>query len=482
MTRPMKYNPFRVDPAHPFQLVRFLSVSSLVLVLAAGLVLTVVLSNTVRSAFLDKNRAFARLLAENLNHQIYRRFTLPVVLAFGRVELKRKDQYERLEQVIESTVHSFHVLDIRIYNEEGEVVYASQPHEVGRTDLGGEAVQAAARESRVTMEQLYGQGWLTTVLDPAPEEKSVILRTVYPLRAEPDLRRDHPGPLLGVLEFTQDISQDLGTVVRLQLSILVATFVACAVLYGLMVSLIRKADRVLAERAQERERLERELAQTEKLASMGRMVASIAHEIRNPLGIIRSSAELLRKKETDPASPSARMLEAIFEESKRLSQIVSDFLDYARPRQPAMDEVDLQALAHQAVTFLGQDGRVRLENRLPAPYIVHGDKDLLYRALYNVLANAVAVTPDGGGVTVEPVCRHGQRGVRVRDGGPGFDLKLLPRYVEPFFTTREQGTGLGLAIVHSIVQAHGGELVLGNAETGGGQVDLLFCEPCPEGR
>ncbi|MDK2873076.1 MAG: hypothetical protein PWQ64_840, partial [Desulfomicrobiaceae bacterium] len=144
----MRYNPFRVDPAHPFQLVRFLSVSSLVLVLGAGLALAAVLTNTVRAAFLDKNRAFAQLLAENLNHQIYRRFTLPVVLAFGRVELKRKEQYERLDQVVESTIHSFHVLEIRIYNEAGEVVYATQPHLVGRTDLSDGAVRAAVDEGR----------------------------------------------------------------------------------------------------------------------------------------------------------------------------------------------------------------------------------------------------------------------------------------------------------------------------------------------
>ncbi|MDI3492418.1 MAG: hypothetical protein PWP17_300 [Desulfomicrobiaceae bacterium] len=477
----MRYNPFRVDPAHPFQLVRFLSVSSLVLVLGAGLALAAVLTNTVRAAFLDKNRAFAQLLAENLNHQIYRRFTLPVVLAFGRVELKRKEQYERLDQVVESTVHSFHVLEIRIYNEAGEVVYATQPHLVGRTDLSDGAVRAAVDEGRTTMEEVHVRSRWVTFLDPTPEPESVILRTVYPLRAEADLRfRENPGPLLGVLEITQDISHDSGTVVRLQLSILVATLVSSAVLYSLMVFLIRKADRVLVERARERERLERELAQNEKLASMGRMVASIAHEIRNPLGIIRSSAELLRKKEVDPSSATARMLEAIFEESKRLSQIVNDFLDYARPRQPTMDEVDLHALAHQAVTFLGQEGRVRLENRLPAPYLVHGDKELIYRALYNVLANAVAVSPAGMLVTVEPVCREGCRGVRVCDCGPGFDLQMLPRYIEPFFTTRDQGTGLGLAIVHSVMQAHGGELVLGNTEAGGGQVDLIFCEPCLE--
>jgi two-component system sensor histidine kinase HydH len=475
----MKWNPFRVDPAHPFQLVRFLSISFLVLVFGAGVVLAAVLTNTVRSAFWDKNRAFAQLLAENLNHQIFRRFTLPVVLAFGRVELKRKDQYERLDQVIESTVHSFHVLEIRIYNDQGEVVYSSDPQNVGRVDLGGDAVVRAVQEGRMTMEQVHGRSPWTTLLDPTPEERSVILRTVYPLRAEGDLRfREHPGPLLGVLEITQDVSQDSGTVVRLQISILAVTFFFCGLLYGLMVFLIRKADRVLAERARDRERLERELAQNEKLASMGRMVAAIAHEIRNPLGIIRSSAELLSKKQTDSGSASARMLGAILDESKRLSQIVTDFLDYARPRQPAMDDVDLHLVAHQVVTFLGQDGRVRLENRLPSPYLVQGDKDLLYRALYNVVGNAVQASSDGGVVVIEPCCSGGMRGVRVRDQGPGFDLSCTSRYLEPFFTTREQGTGLGLAIVHSILQAHGADLVLGNAEGGGGQVDFFFCEPC----
>ena len=125
----MKLNPFRVDPAHPFQLVKFLSISTLVLILGSSILMSIFMTNYAKSALLKKNTAFAQLLAENLNHQIYRRFTLPVVLGFGRVELKRKDQYERLEQVIESTIHSFHILDLRIYDEQNE---RSEERRVGK--------------------------------------------------------------------------------------------------------------------------------------------------------------------------------------------------------------------------------------------------------------------------------------------------------------------------------------------------------------
>lgn len=147
----MKLNPFRVDPAHPFQLAKFLSISSLVLILGSGLVLSVFITNHAKTALLKKNREFALLLAENLNHQIYRRFTLPVVLGFGKVELKRPDQYERLAQVVDSTVHSFHVLDVRVYNTEGEVVFDTTPELVGRVDLGGETVERAVSKGSTVL-------------------------------------------------------------------------------------------------------------------------------------------------------------------------------------------------------------------------------------------------------------------------------------------------------------------------------------------
>lgn len=221
----MKLNPFRVDPAHPFQLVKFLSISTLVLILGSSSLMSVFMTNYAKSALLKKNQAFARLLAENLNHQIYRRFTLPVVLGFGRVELKRKDQYERLAQVIESTIHSFHVLDLRIYDEQNEVAFSTNADEVGNNELGGEAVQASIESGQVSFELLNSLSVWDVIAAFQLEDKDVVLRTVFPLRAERDLRfRDQPGPLLGILEVTQDITSDYETVLHLQRLIILTTF------------------------------------------------------------------------------------------------------------------------------------------------------------------------------------------------------------------------------------------------------------------
>lgn len=478
----MKLNPFRVDPAHPFQLVKFLSISTLVLILASSSLMSVFMTNYAKRALLKKNTAFAQLLAENLNHQIYRRFTLPVVLGFGRVELKRKDQYERLEQVIESTIHSFHVRELRIFDEQSEVAYSTNVNQIGNTDMGGTEVREAIEkgERSFVLQNNLNVWDVVFAFDLQPGD--VVLRTVHPLRAERDLRfRDQPGPLLGVLEFTQDITSDYETVLHLQRLIILTTFLGSAALYALIFFLIRKADRVLDERLRDKERLEKELQQNEKLASMGRMVASIAHEIRNPLGIIRSSAELLLKREKAQGGGNAGILEAIFHESKRLSQTVNDFLDYARPRQPSLEDVDLEKVVRHAVGFLTQEGQehgVKVESTLPPGYMVQGDRDLLYRGFYNLISNAIQACDGGGQVSIVPVCSDGQTAVLVRDTGPGFDAKQLERYVEPFFTTKEKGTGLGLAITNSIFQIHGAELTLRNGENGGAEALVVFSEPC----
>jgi signal transduction histidine kinase len=478
----MKLNPFRVDPAHPFQLVKFLSISTLVLILASSSLMSVFMTNYAKRALLKKNTAFAQLLAENLNHQIYRRFTLPVVLGFGRVELKRKDQYERLEQVIESTIHSFHVRELRIFDEQSEVAYSTNVNQIGNTDMGGKEVREAIEkgERSFVLQNNLNVWDVVFAFDLQPGD--VVLRTVHPLRAERDLRfRDQPGPLLGVLEFTQDITSDYETVLHLQRLIILTTFLGSAALYALIFFLIRKADRVLDERLRDKERLEKELQQNEKLASMGRMVASIAHEIRNPLGIIRSSAELLLKREKAQGGGNAGILEAIFHESKRLSQTVNDFLDYARPRQPSLEDVDLEKVVRHAVGFLTQEGQehgVKVESTLPPGYMVQGDRDLLYRGFYNLISNAIQACDGGGRVSIAPLCHDGQAGVLIRDTGPGFDAKQLERYIEPFFTTKEKGTGLGLAITNSIFQIHGAELTLRNGENGGAEALVVFSEPC----
>ena len=469
---------FKPDPARPFQFVKFLSWSSLVLILASSLMLSIFIANYARQTIISKNHEFALLLAENLNHQIYQRFTLPTVLGFGRIELKQPAQYERLDRVVNSTIHSFHVRQVNIYDTEGLVSYSTNPDIIGLTGPNDISVKQAFEHGRFSFKLHKKISNWRAMLRFSLEPDSIVLRTVYPLRAERTLGlRDET--IMGILEFTQDITDDYKTVIHFQWLIIIGSFTSSLILFFLLYMIILRTDRVLALRLSDKERLEKELHQNEKLASMGRMVASIAHEIRNPLGIIRSSSEILHSRAQKEGSPHARLLEAIFDESKRLSQTVNDFLDYARPKQLRMGQVDLVHIWHQMFSFLGSEiekKSISLEIDFPEHLRVPGDKDLLYRAFYNIFTNAIQAVPDSGTISViihDQDCPE----IIVSDSGPGFEIAMLDKYLEPFYTTKDTGTGLGLAIATSILNNHGAEISLSNNRQGGGLVRIRFTKP-----
>jgi signal transduction histidine kinase len=470
--------PFTPDPARPFQLVKFLSWSSLVLILGSSFFLILVIGNYVQQTMMQKDKDFALLLAENLNHQIYQRFTLPTVLGFGRVQLKDTAQYERLDQVVRITIHGFRVLHLQIFDQQSRISYAMDKELLGRQNLSGKAV-SESWQGEINFEVIKKKSPLWALFTFDLPAESYILRTTYPLRMERSLSPEHKGAIIGILQFTQDITGDYETITYFQLLIAIIVLGASLLLFLMLYMIIRRADRIIAERIRDKERLERQLHQNEKLASMGRMLATISHEIRNPLGVIQSSAELLHKKAQATGELPKRLTKAIFEEAQRLSQTVNDFLDYARPKQPRIGEVNVTELLQRAVEFLEPELRRRqigIAWDLPDSVVVYGDKDLLYRALYNVLSNACEAIGDSAG-TITLRWSRDRRQLIVIDTGPGFDPTLFDKYVEPFYTSKDTGTGLGLAIVDSIVRNHNGQLFLGTAPEGGGMVSITFPEP-----
>ena len=471
-------NPLRPDPAHPFQIVKFLSWGSLILILGFSLFLSVFLANYARDMVLQKKKDFSLLLAENLNHQIYQRFTLPTVLGFGRIQLKQEAQYSRLNEVITSTIHSFHVLDVRIYDTGEKIAYSMQAGLVEKGEMGGQRVQDAIAKRTSSFELLSRLSNWRALLTLHPADRSFVLRTTYPLRAERKLGRlSDAGPLMGVIVFTQDITSDYREVIHFQRLIIVTTFLSFLVLFFLLWMLIRRADRIFAERMRDKERLEHELHQNEKLASMGRMVASISHEIRNPLGIITSSAELLLKRARKEKDSRAGILQALLDEAERLGRIVNDFLDYARPKTPTMQPVDLTRIVQHIQAFLGNDMHERgieIINECPEKTLVMGDADLLYRAVYNLVVNAGQAIGSTGAIRIR--ARPEENGIvlEILDSGPGFEPDMLEKYLEPFYTTKDFGTGLGLSIVATILRSHGAQLGLDNVPGGGGRVRITF--------
>jgi signal transduction histidine kinase len=212
--------------------------------------------------------------------------------------------------------------------------------------------------------------------------------------------------------------------------------------------------------------LRRRLREQEKTASMGRLAAGVAHEIRGPLNTIGMAAQRLERACRDGApDPSllAELLPGIRREVGRLDRTVAEFLDLGRPRALQVREVDLTALIRQAVADEAPDATVETP---ASPKPVRVDPDEMEKAIANLLRNARQAAPEGP-VTIAWLRVHGEVEVEVRDGGPGVPEEDRERVFEYFVTERAGGTGLGLGIVRSVAARHGGRVEVGDAPEGG---------------
>ena len=443
---------------------RTLSWCSLAVVLLTSLALSFFISNSARQTLMQRQEEFATLLAKNLNNQIFQRFAVPTILEYGRIALRQEQQYQRLDSVVKSVIEGLPVDRLRVYDFSHVVAYSTDAGEIGKkgiAPLGLEKVLGGVTPKPV----IHSQFPLWQVPFRLPLDPGVFqLRVLFPLRGD-SYRIGSQSPVLGVLELTQDITSDYVQVLVFQCIIVVMCLLSSAILFALLLVIIHRAERVLTERMQKNRQLEKEIQSTERLVSMGRVVASIAH------------AELLQRRADKVDKGTVRLLQAIYDESVRLSQTVNDFLDYARPRQPRQDPVELELVIDQILAFVeGEFGRsgVGLKKNFEEDLWVLGDKDLLYRAFYNVLANAQQALDMGGTIDIHVFRRDDRAVLDFTDSGKGFDPETLPHLLEPFFTTKEGGTGLGLPIVKSIIESHGGTIELSNAEEGGARVEVTL--------
>ncbi len=209
--------------------------------------------------------------------------------------------------------------------------------------------------------------------------------------------------------------------------------------------------------------LKEAVERAERLATVGKFAAGLAHEVRNPLASMCASIDVL-KGALRPPEPLERLMNNVVREAERLNHLISDFLVFARPRSLQLQVADLSPLAQSVAELFVQDARIKgivLEVRAPQPAFAAIDEDLLRQVLWNLLKNGADAMPQGGKLILEVGhTRNGEPCFTVKDEGIGIPPELSKRVFDPFYTTKERGTGLGLAITHAVVEAHGGSIIV----------------------
>lgn len=209
--------------------------------------------------------------------------------------------------------------------------------------------------------------------------------------------------------------------------------------------------------------METRLRTSETLSAIGRMAASIAHEVRNPLASMSGSIQVL-KKGLELSDDDLQLMDIIVEETERLDDLVRNFLDYARPPAPRFEDVDLRDVIMETVSLLNpvsSEKDILLKTELPEENVILSvDVSHMRQILMNLVNNSVDALEKGGTVTISLSRESKLDGdvslLSVSDNGAGIPDEILPEVFEPFITTKEQGTGLGLAIVYQLVQIHKG--------------------------
>jgi signal transduction histidine kinase len=501
----------------PFRLVKYFSSVAAVIIFVSCLVLAGALSGRAERIIIDRVVEDTVMIMDNLNFQMFANFLYPSYLEQGEARLSRPESYKLLHDVIRSTIHGFDIGGVALYDDKfGMMVYSSEsdvpvviyrldpatgvPAPVGRfaepmtsyreairlAYLSPPASDPSAEEGRpAAPEPQFRQdpgraAYLDRLMASAVivEERGGFLiggffpRGDFSIRCFKAMEDYYSGKISGVLELRRDLTGEYKQIARMQwmaLAVAVGTGVFLSLVLRLVVA---RGESIINQKNEEKAALNERLSLAERLAGLGRMAATVSHEIRNPVGVIRATAEFLtgRLKDTPEL---ARLTSAMVDECERLSRIVTDFLDFARPKEPSFEPVVVEDLLEEIFVLLEIDmarAGVELINRLrPDPGPIWADGPLLHRGLVNLLVNAIQAMSDGGLLTVAtevelPGEADGRLKVIIADTGPGLSEKALANLFKPFHTTKTKGTGLGLVLARNVVESHGGSLELRNVD------------------
>ncbi|MGB5983797.1 MAG: ATP-binding protein [Desulfobacterales bacterium] len=339
---------------------------------------------------------------------------------------------------------------------ENLITYSFQPEMIGQKEMGGSGYLTALKGE--TTSKLIQRGGFWRMALGFPRDSLMI--TYAPIVAEKRYVVK-TGTVMGVMEIEIDVSDDYYTIFRSQILIVVIITLVMSLLSIILIFVVKRGEGIIEKRALERARLKEELNRAKHLSSLGELTAAISHEIRNPLGIIRSSAELLQKK-LSRDNPQNTIPQVIVEEANRLNSIITDFLNYARPRQPQRNPCQVEEIIDKNLSYLApqiEAGQHQLRKYYSTPLpTIEADRDMLYQVFLNLFLNAMQAMVKPGEIQIEAFAGKRTITIVIEDEGTGISEEVGEQMWNPFFTTKSTGTGLGLGIVKNIIDAHGGKI------------------------
>ncbi|MCK5833511.1 hypothetical protein KAH81_07560 [bacterium] len=221
-------------------------------------------------------------------------------------------------------------------------------------------------------------------------------------------------------------------------------------------------------------KMERRLIDASKLASMGQMAAGVAHDIRNPLAIIKASTERLSKSST---YAQKEMIDYINEEIARIDRTISEYLSLARPSAGVISPVELGSLVEEIVSKFEPRARlnsVAFNMKLKDKVMILIPVDGVRRAVLNIINNAIEAMPDGGTITINLFVEENIAKLVISDEGRGIDSQIASKIFDPLFTTKTTGTGIGLTIAKKFINSAGGKLELIGSNENGSTFEITF--------
>lgn len=491
-----KFSLFR---AEGFNLLFYYTLTSFIVISIVCVAVGFVFAKLEKEELVNRSLKYFKYMSSNLNHAIYEEFFFPLLRSGESIDLENnRGQARKLDDVIKKHSFGYNIQKLYVFDRNGQIVYSTIPEHIGFMVERGKnpALDRALRGSHVGKLQQPGQ-----VDDKGVEVKETLLESYYPLYEYKKEGRPETGRQVGVIEIYQDMSDLRKQIVKAQEKAIFTAASATGVLFGLLFLVVMRGSKIIntrtrelqeartglerkvAERTGEIEKAQQTLLQSEKMVSLGRLVAGMAHEINNPLASIGGCAEALLNRLNGPGGQTCsekvgaehvqpllkdfpEYLKTIQEETYRCKNIISRLLNFSREVEPALEPTEVQGLIKEVSSTVmrqieAERRPVELELLFPSePLYVSGDHQQLRQVFLNLFINSMDAIEGRGKITVQALPNDQELTLLFQDTGCGIKREDLGRIFDPFFTTKPpgKGTGLGLSICYSIIQAHRGSI------------------------